>query len=210
MHLPPTNPSAQVTAALEAVWSAIQGRHPEVPAVFLTISHRPLGRHRAAHFAPDTWITRKGEQRPEVVIGGEQLHRPASEVLAVLLHEAAHGVAWVRGISDCTRQGRYHNRRYRPIAAALGLETERSGTYGWGLTTLAAGTADRYVDQLYQLAGALTVSARPKSATRAGNNLQVAICGCPRRIRVAPRVLAAGAILCNICRIEFMLDNVQR
>jgi hypothetical protein len=37
-------------------------------------------------------------------------------VLGTLLHEAAHALADQRAIKDNSRQGRYHNARYRQLA----------------------------------------------------------------------------------------------
>ena len=40
-------------------------------------------------------------------------------VLQVLLHEAAHALAFARGIKDTSRSGnRYHNRRFANLAKA--------------------------------------------------------------------------------------------
>jgi hypothetical protein len=35
------------------------------------------------------------------------------------VHEAAHGLANTRGVKDTSRQGRYHNKRFRALAEEL-------------------------------------------------------------------------------------------
>jgi hypothetical protein len=57
-----------------------------------------------------------------VLVSGEGLQRGPVDVLGTLLHEAAHGLAYARKVSDTSRQGRYHNRRYATLAGELGLE----------------------------------------------------------------------------------------
>lgn len=42
----------------------------------------------------------------EVFVGGEGLARGPADVLATLLHEAAHALAHARNIKDTSRQGR--------------------------------------------------------------------------------------------------------
>jgi hypothetical protein len=104
--------TAAMVDALETAWAAIQRVHPDVPDVVLTIGSgtvgRPAGKVTLGHFAPDRW-ERVGGKAPELFIGGEGLSRGAPDVLATLLHEAAHGAAHRRGIKDTSRQGRYHN-----------------------------------------------------------------------------------------------------
>ena len=48
----------------------------------------------------------------------------ASEVLATLLHEAAHALAHARGSKDTSRQGRYHNTKFKNCAEEVGLTVE--------------------------------------------------------------------------------------
>src|SRR6266571_146279 len=64
-------------------------------------------------------------------IAGEGLDRGARGVLGVALHEAAHAAAAVRRIQDTSRQGRYHNVRYRRLAEELGLPVEQMDGFGW-------------------------------------------------------------------------------
>ena len=47
----------------------------------------------------------------EVVLTDDGLARAPIDVLGTVLHEAAHALAWQRGMKDASRQGRYHNQR---------------------------------------------------------------------------------------------------
>jgi hypothetical protein len=112
----------------------------------------------------------------------------------------------VRGIEDTSRQGRYHNARYKRIAEEVGLDVERDMTIGWSLTALADATATAYTTTIEDLQRAITLHRRSESSgpRAAGNaNLIAAVCDCPRRIRVAPGTLDKGAIICDLCKAAF-------
>jgi hypothetical protein len=71
-----------------------------------------------------------------VLVSGEGLQRGPVDVLGTLLHEAAHGLAYVRKVSDTSRQGRYHNRRCATLARELGLEVAHLDPIGWSATSV--------------------------------------------------------------------------
>lgn len=91
----------------------------------------------------------------EVFLTDDGLCGSAADVLGTLLHEAGHALAHVRGVRDTSRQGRYHNARFKPLAEELGLKVRRDPVIGWSQTTLAADTATVYSDTLADLARAL-------------------------------------------------------
>jgi hypothetical protein len=68
---------------------------------------------------------------PEVFVGGEGLARGPADVLGTLLHEAAHALAHVRGIKDTSRQGRWHNARFKALAEEIGIQVTRDASIGW-------------------------------------------------------------------------------
>jgi hypothetical protein len=205
----------RLVAALDRVWAAIRARHPEVPEVVLTLGAGSIGAARGTlrlgHFAAGRWQRGEGKL-PEMFVAGEGLRRGAVDVLGTLLHEAAHGLADTRGIQDTSRQGRFHNARYRELAAELGLEVAKTDVIGWSDTNVPAGTAAAYRAELDELAAALVVyrhsEAQLGAGDRASNNNGVAArCACGRRIRVARTVLAAGPIVCGVCDTEFTSDE---
>ncbi len=131
-------------------------------------------------------------------------------MLGTLLHEAAHGLAHARKVSDTSRQGRYHNRRYATLARELGLTVTSVQPIGWSTTTVPESTAAAYADQLEELAAALVLWRRHEHPSGAGprsRNLLAAACGCGRRIRVAKTTLAEAPILCSRCTQPFQPDD---
>jgi hypothetical protein len=139
------------------------------------------------------------------MISGEGLRRTPAEVLGTLLHEAAHALADARDITDTSRQGRYHNRKFAALAAELGLDTQEdpSGQFGWTITTVPDTTANTYAGQLAALADAMTLwrtgEDTPAAARKRDTNLIAAICPCGRTIRVAASTLKEAPILCEAC-----------
>ena len=132
--------AARLVAALEACWRAIRRHHPEIPPARLVVAAGfDARRHKLGHFAAERWRhARKDGALPEVLIGGEGLERRPEQVFATLLHEAAHALAHAREIQDTSRQGRYHNLRFRALAEELGLVVTPAPGIGWSATTLPA------------------------------------------------------------------------
>jgi hypothetical protein len=120
--------ASRLVAALEHAWSAIRTQHADVPQVVIVVTSGSDPRSRRlnlGHFAAGRWQLTGADapsDRPEVLVSGEGLQRGPVDVLGTLLHEAAHGLAYARTVSDTSRQGRYHNRRYATLARELGLD----------------------------------------------------------------------------------------
>jgi hypothetical protein len=203
--------ASRLVAALEHAWTAIRTRHPDVPQVVIVVasgSDPRSSRLNLGHFAAGRWqLTDQPTDRAEVLVSGEGLHRGPVDVLGTLLHEAAHGLAHARTVSDTSRQGRYHNRRYATLAGELGPEVAHVQPIGWSATSVPGSTAARYVGVLAELAEALVLWRRAEQASPAGSgrsrNALACSCGCGRRIRVARSVLELVPILCGACAKPF-------
>jgi hypothetical protein len=142
--------------------------------------------------------------RGELFMATELVARGATDMFAVLLHEAAHTIASRRGIKDTSRQGCYHNGRFRMIAADVGLEGDRDSERGWSLTALSNGADAGYKDTLAQLTAALAGRAGPRdrAATAAAAG---PVCGCGQWVPVTrqrrPRIVA-GTVMCDRCALN--------
>ncbi len=216
--------ASELVAACEAVWSAIQRNHPEVPdAVIVLGTGVERGRLvKLGHWWGGRWIA-DGDLRGEVLLAGEALHLAPEAVFEVLLHEAAHGLNAARGIQDSSRGGRYHNARFKTTAQDLGLVVHQAPPYGWARTSLGRVAADRYETEIAGLGEAMRIARQVATHVRVGestikegadddknggtrsrhNRQQAATCGCGRRLRMAPSVLAQGPVLCGLCGREF-------
>ncbi|OLZ45237.1 hypothetical protein BS329_32860 [Amycolatopsis coloradensis] len=206
--------TARLVTAFDATWATIRERHPEVPEVVLTIGSGTLGskpgQTKLGHFAAGRWQVGENDPIPELFVSGEGLRRTAEEVLGTLLHEAAHGLAHVRDIKDTSRQGRYHNKRFKALGEELGLILEEDPAIGWSRTTVPTKTSNQYRREVDLIKAALVAHrhdevAKPTKAR--SNNLAVATCGCERKIRVAKTTLVDAPILCGRCGIEFTAED---
>jgi hypothetical protein len=201
-------------AALDEAWSAIQVRHPEVPAVVIVVGSGSPAKAgdglRLGHFAALRW-QHGSDRMPEVLVSGEGLSRSPAEVLTTLLHEAAHALAYVRGISDTSRQGRWHNKHFAQLAAEVGLLVAKDDKLGWSTSTLVESTQDRYAAVMEQLGAAMVAYRHPDEQAegkRSSNNNGVTLtCACPRKIRVSLAVAAEGPITCGVCEAQFLTDE---
>jgi curved DNA-binding protein CbpA len=203
--------ASRIIKVLEETWLEIRRWNPEIPAVVIIIASGTDGKHpRWGHHAPGRWNV-AGEQLTEIMISGEGLHRTAREVLATLLHEAAHALAHARGIKDTSRQGRYHNTKFKACAEEVGLAVEHDDNFGWSVTTLTPATELAYASQLQALTDAMTLWRHGETTTgptaRRNTNLIAAICPCGRSIRVAASTLAEAPITCQACDQDFQAKN---
>jgi len=208
--------SAPMVAALERAWADIRTRHPEVPPAVIILGAGSLGaangRLTLGHFAAMRWRhehqDQADEQLAEVFIGGEGVRRGPADVFGTLLHEAAHALAHARGVKDTSRQGRWHNARFKALAEELGIEVTKDPRIGWSPTTLPASTRGTYADTIAALAVALRLY---RAVELPGDGASKpspppCVCECGRRIRVAPSVLALGPISCGVCGAEFVAE----
>jgi hypothetical protein len=212
--------ASRLVAALEHAWAAIRTQHPDVPEVVIVVASGSDPRSRRlnlGHFAAGRWQLTSPDtstDRAEVLVSGEGLQRGPIDVLGTLLHEAAHGLAHARKISDTSRQGRYHNRRYATLAAELGLEVAHLDPIGWSATRVPGPTAANYAEVLVALGAALVLWRRAEQANPTGpgrsRNALACSCGCGRRIRVARSVLELAPIVCAGCAQPFEPDDDPR
>lgn len=201
--------ASALVATLEQAWAAIVDQHPEVPEVVVVVPGSG-GRARElklGHLAAGRWEV-EGGQRSELLVGGEGLALGPKELLNTLLHEAAHGLGWARGVQNTSRGGRYHNRRYKALAEEMGLGVAQVGSVGWSGTTVLEPTLERYRSTLAEIEASVVLWRRAEAGggggTAGGRNLLACRCRCGRRIRVARATLADGPVLCGCCDHAFL------
>jgi len=206
----PRKVTSPAVGLMEGVWGTIRRRHPELPPVAIVVSsgtsHLDKGvAMNQGHFAPGRW--EEGEAtHHEIFVAGEIIADP-DKVLGTLLHEAAHALAFLRGITDTSRGGRYHNAQYRALATEVGLAAAQVGTIGWSDTSLTEDTRERYRTSLERLGG-ITVSRRAESRREAtgrksNNNGVSASCPtCGRKVRMSRTASDSGPVVCWPCLQE--------
>lgn len=230
--------ASPIIEAIEHAWAAIRAEHADLPAVVVIMGGGLVpGGIKLGHWARDSWA-RRGHDAPdaldtlgadaahrvsELFVGAEGLARKGHEILATLLHEAAHGLAHARGIQDTSRQGRWHNREFAKLAGEVGIDVSRDKSIGYSITSIRQDTIDKYIGLIAELESAIThVRALPamikvtQPATPAPVGGGVAItpapvrtrrpgatCGCGREVHIARAALAEAPIICGRCLEPF-------
>jgi hypothetical protein len=204
----PASAASVMVLALETAWQKIRENCPEIPHAVIILASGTTGKQAIwGHHAPRRWHV-TGEDQPEILISGEGLRRDAESVFGTLLHEAAHALAGARGIQDTSRQGRYHNKKFKTLAEELGITVEHDPKIGWSITTVPTETATRYAAQIQAIKIAMTLwrhaeNQQTGGAGRRNTNFIAAVCDCDRSIRTAASTLADAPIICGACDSKF-------
>lgn len=142
-----------IVQALERAWEDIRSNHPEVKPVTI-ITGSALTNGAWGHHWPDRWAEAEAQGRtPELFVAGELFGLGAKFVLQVMLHEAAHNLAYARDIKDTSRQGRYHNRKFAELATEMGMTPPEAPhkVHGFHQTSITEETEARYFSTLVEL-----------------------------------------------------------
>lgn len=223
-----------VVRLLEKVWGRIRENHPELPEVVI-ITGTGQG-VKWGHFRADGWKVQANElsQKHELFLAGEALAKGSRQVLQTMIHEAAHTLSRVRGITDTSRQGRWHNKEFKKAAEELGLEhksTSADSSHGYSFVTLKAATTEKYSDLLEELDREIKLTCHlpswlggsdedDKGGERMGKAPEgegeekktrstKAVCTCeePNIIRLSDAVLELAVVRCDGCGDLFQRER---
>lgn len=157
-----SSPTKKIIEALDECYKAIRAEHPELPTVVFVVGQSSNRAH--GHFHANRWFeqkTGKYEQH-EIMLSGQTLRRSAEDVFGTLLHEAAHTLAQQRDVQDTSRQGRFHNARFKALGEEVGLVVEKVVTIGWADTHLSDSTRRKYRPEITLLRRALKTHRIPE------------------------------------------------
>lgn len=220
-------PGRRVITTLENIWNRIREHHPEIPPVMVTTGTGSDQKSKTKLNSGHHWDARwhhdpTGAVWGELFIAGELFNDGGKEVMETFLHEAAHALAAVRGIQDCSDEGRYHNRKFVALAVEMGLKecTTKNGRHGFNEAELTEEAAERYADIITELdardlAYLVMPGERPgpgpdeepqdqeaeadeEPVRRQGRRVTL-ICECdpPRRISLSYAQIEAGPLICG-------------
>ncbi|MEU5874162.1 hypothetical protein AB0A73_21730 [Glycomyces sp. NPDC047369] len=196
-----------VTASFYAFWDAIRGHHPDVPAARI-VYRQPPRQHTPYDWGhrTDTAPGPLGEQEVQLHLSILEIQdAPVAELALTVLHDAAHGIARTRRLRETgtltdwlpAPVTAWHNRRFRTVAAEVGLACDKQPDRGWIPVALDEAARARYRDQLTDLDQALDNARSEIFPVRLS-----AICGCwpsLRPVRTDSRTLADAPPHCPIC-----------
>jgi hypothetical protein len=208
------NRASRAVGCLEHVWAWLRASDPRIPAAVLLVIDAAGRKRRLGHFAHSTWRYRDDQGAHEVGIS-PRLFESAEDVLAALLHEAAHAINHGLRIDDCGPDGYYHRKEYCETARSLGLECGfRNRRYGWTSTRFPpGGLPERYRPIVAYLRRSLPWGSQAQSQIAwvdrprpTPGHLRLT-CGCPgagRTIFARPRIAEDGGVRCDLCSELFV------
>ena len=197
--------------ALEAAWTELQAVVKGLPTVVF-VSLSATTRRRRGHFARSSWHYLKTRNAHELAINPRLFEFP-EELLATMLHEAAHALLNERDGNPGAGHSRYyHTKEFRDCCLELGLQcTFRNTRYGFSDTDWQGNDIpDRYQPVLAILkrdlpwGTAKPDDARPVRARPLPDPGRCRlVCPCERVIYLGKKSAAAGPILCGLCGQPF-------
>jgi len=152
-------------------------------------------------YARGQWVNGAGTPA-EMNISAEDLKRDAADVLLTLAHESVHQWADERGVKDCSRNGRYHNRKFADLATEAGLcaPAEPDKRLGFSAVTWGPeGSKGRLaLDSLVSKFAPVMVLARTVfPAKPSKGKMLLYVCGCGYKIRCGKSDLEAQCLQCD-------------
>lgn len=204
------NAGSRIVAALEIAFASVQEKFPELENVIIVSYQPPGGTTALGHFWRDAWKygTDEGvETMDEIMISPASMADGATEVMRVILHEAAHQLAKIRGIQDTSRQGRYHNKKFAILAEEVGLEVAKDPSIGTTTPNITVEALEMYAEVIAQLDRDILafqdfrstrVNRKPKRKTR-----MMLICGCGTKISIKISDYAPDRFYCDRCQEYF-------
>lgn len=126
-----TTKMSRAVGQLEKMYNCLNGDFfgGALPVPIITVQSKPgtMGHCTVAK----VW-RKPDEDTYELNIAAEVLDYPIEETLDTILHEMVHLWCREQGIKEVSRNGRYHNGRFRVEAEARGLECVYTGEkWGW-------------------------------------------------------------------------------
>jgi hypothetical protein len=155
-------PTLPILEALNNAFISIRIKHPEIPNVVIVVGTSSATNH--GHYFANTWDG-KSKAVHELMISGQSLQRGAVDVFGTLLHEAVHVYCDSVGIKDTSRDGRWHNARFRKVGEEFGLVLTNNSTIGWSITSVPDTTQATYRDEIALLRKALRSFRKPEMAS---------------------------------------------
>lgn len=143
----------------------------------------------------------KDEGFYEINLCAEYIARPFEDVVGTMLHEMVHLFNIYAGVRDTSRNGFYHNKRFKEAAEAHGLIVKKGSPYGYYKTTLtdtAKIFAENNLDGVkFDLYRKPKTGGTKKSASRSRKY----VCPCCGAIIRATREVR---VVCGDCDITFV------
>ena len=128
-----TNSIIPIIKELERIYDAVNAKFDfKYVRPLITIQTKGSQKNTLGWFGADRWQHDKKEIA-EINICAESLNKNPVETL---IHEMAHYANHCEKVEDCNSQ-QYHNKHFKIRAENYGLNVEKEGRHGWGLTSIS-------------------------------------------------------------------------
>lgn len=184
-------------AGLESLYGQLNAKlfGGKLPSLVITIQSK--GRKQAvAWYAPERWEDGEKAASAEINFCAEYLNKGKEALVETMIHEMVHALNARDGIKDCGRSGRYHNKKFRHAAEAVGLLVESSKACGHAHTSLGP-RLESIVSEVNLRDEAFDLVRKEKQKGKGGGTKLVKwTCGCGRNMWMKTD---GEGIKCELC-----------
>lgn len=118
----------------------------KLPEPYIVI-HQTANKNALGWFTPHkVWTDKEGEiEKHEIAISAEYLNNCFFKVIETLHHEMIHLYCHTNGIKDTSRQGRYHNKKFKEECLKRGFyykDETPDKTHGWTFASITDKTKE--------------------------------------------------------------------
>lgn len=203
--------TSEVVKAIEDVYFSLRKNfYSDLPEIAVTIG-RPHRKNVLGYFQACQWLNGHKADIHTFHISSMILNSKPENVLETVVHESVHSLCQARDIHDTSRNGKYHNRKFKALAEEVGLVCEPDKRIGWITTALTAQALKRYAHELKVIQHATGLYQNQETKLNSSNpttRLLKASCECEptRIIRIAQKTFDQAEITCADCGGVFSLD----
>ena len=149
----------------------------------------------------------EGEGYFEINLCAEYLNRPINDVISTLLHEMVHLFnLTITKVQDTSRNGYYHNTKFKQAAIDHGLDCEKTEKYGWSKTTLqdwVLNAMNNQTDEGFSLHRNIFANPAVGKTSKKSSSRKYVCPMCGAIVRATKEV----HIICGDCNCEFELEE---
>ena len=200
-------PTVAILSALDSALSIVRETNPSIPTALAVVISTGRGKFHGSFQASqwedtDTTGAVLGK-RHELVMSSESLARGGKDTLVTLIHEAMHAQAHATGIKDTSRQGRFHNDKFRSLAEGAGLTCAKDSGGSCTTTGLQSWAEILYAPVIAALDSVLVTHRIKVKAVVTPAKLTVRVaCGCGLPVTLPIKWYSdhgADNMLCGLC-----------
>ena len=130
-----TTKMSRITNQLEKMFNTINTDFFEgkLPQTIITVQSSKASYGHST--TSKVWKSRSDkESKYEINISAEYISMPIECTIDTMIHEMIHLYCRENNIQECSRNGKYHNKKFKELAEKCGLKVYKTNTYGYNTT----------------------------------------------------------------------------